>query len=177
MNKEHQKECAGQSESGMTLVEVLVSMVMLGTVLIALGQGLTLGIRLNTDAKMKVGSLNLCKRITERMKSEIQYDRTSFDGANANTSFNGVFYVDIDGNNVDSTESTLAGNNPSSVFKVTASVNNWTNSTGNTLSADGVVLVKTLDVKVRPMQSAVLKTEASASREVTMRVEMVRPAL
>ena len=177
MNKEHQNECAEQSESGMTLIEVMVSMVMLGAVLISLGQGLTLGIRLNTDAKMKVGSLNLCKRITERLKSEIQYDRNSFDNANTNTSFNGVFYVDIDGNNVDSTESVQAGNNTSSVFRVTSTVGDWTNSSGNTLSADGVVLVKFLDVKVRPMQSAVLKTDAGASRDVSMKVEMVRPAL
>jgi len=70
-----------------------------------------------------------------------------------------------------------AGNNASSVFQVTSTVGDWTNSSGNTLSADGVVLVKFLDVKVRPMQSAVLRTNAGASRDVTMKVEMVRPAL
>ncbi|HVG22093.1 MAG TPA: prepilin-type N-terminal cleavage/methylation domain-containing protein [Blastocatellia bacterium] len=179
MNKEYQEECVEQGESGMTLIEVMVSLVVLGAVLVSLGQGLTLGIRLNTDAKMKVGSLNLCKRITERFKSEIQFSYDSFDNANTNAAFNGTFYVDGDGNNVQSTETTPAGGNPTSVFQVTATVGNWTNSGGNTLSAGGVVLVKYLDVKVRPMQSAVIKMNpnTAASREVTMRVEMVRPSL
>jgi prepilin-type N-terminal cleavage/methylation domain-containing protein len=180
MNKEYQKECVEQSESGMTLIEVMVSMVVLGAVLISLGQGLTLGIRLNTDAKTKVGSLSLCKRITERMKSEIQFNYDSFDNANANASFNGVFYVDIDGNKVE--ESTGGGTvtvNPISVYRVSSTVGNWTNSTGGTLSAGGVVLVKYLDVKVSPMQSAVIKMNpnTTTSREVSMRVEMVRPSL
>jgi prepilin-type N-terminal cleavage/methylation domain-containing protein len=173
MNKECQKECVKQGESGMTLIEVMVSLVVLGAVLVALGQGLTLGIRLNTDAKMKVGSLNLCKRITEKLKSEIQFDKASFDNANATTSF----YVDGDGNTVDSKGVALTGNNPLSVFQVTATVGNWTSSSGNTLSSGGVVLVKYLDVRARPLQSAGTKTNANtvASLEVSMRVEMMRP--
>src|ERR1051325_11320702 len=173
MNKEHQKECIEQGESGMTLIEVMVSMVVLGAVLISLGQGLTLGIRLNTDAKLKVGGLSLCKRITERMKSEIQFNYDSFDNANTNADFNGVFYVDIDGNKVESTEGGVVTDNGLPIYRVNTTVGNWTNSGGGTLSAGGVVLVKYLDVKVRPVQSAVLKMNPNTdtSREVGMRVE------
>ena len=69
------------AERGMTLMEVMVSMVILGVVLVALGQGLTLGIRMNTETKNRLTNLGLCKRITESVKSQIEATQAAFDGA------------------------------------------------------------------------------------------------
>ena len=160
-----------RGEQGLTLIEVMISTVMLGIVMAGLGQGLTLGIRLNTDAKNKVASLNVCKRVTEVMKSQIQYDKPTFDGANTNTNFNAVFYCGVDGNKLaaDATDVT--------VFEATPAVADWADAGGNTLSQGGTVLVKTLVVRVRILQSAVVNSNANTRgyREVAMTVEMVRP--
>jgi prepilin-type N-terminal cleavage/methylation domain-containing protein len=152
-----------RGEQGLTLIEVMVSTVMLGIVMAGLGQGLTLGIRLNTEAKNRVASLSVCKRVTEVMKSQIQYDKPTFDGANSNTNFNAVFYCDVDGNKLaaDSTDVT--------VFEATPAVADWADAGGNTLSQGGTVLVKTLIVRVR------LFANTQGNREVAMTVEMVRP--
>jgi prepilin-type N-terminal cleavage/methylation domain-containing protein len=49
----------------MTLIEVMISTMILGVVLVGLGQALTIGIKLNSESKMRVASLNTCKHTTE----------------------------------------------------------------------------------------------------------------
>lgn len=166
-------------QEGTSLMEVMVSMVMMGAVLVGLGQGLTLGIRMNTESKLRVSNLNLCKQVTERVKSQIQYSQAMFDTAETSGSFNKSFQTDADGNIITQSESA-----PSPNFIVTTSVTNRTDSGGNTLSAvdsNGVshVLVKVLDVRVVAQTSAITNMRASSAgsmRETTLRVEMVRPA-
>src|SRR5262245_32033512 len=104
-----------KNESGLTLVEVVFSMVIMGTVLAALAQGLALGIRLNNDSKTRLQALNVCKRVTERLKSQVQYSQNVYDNANNNPSFNGTFYADADGNQVKQDATT-------SLFRITTKV-------------------------------------------------------
>lgn len=164
----------------MTLLEVTMSLVIMGAVLVALGQGLTLGIRMNTESKLRISNVNLCKQFTEKLKSQIQYSQAVFDGSNTNTSFNQVFQTDADGNLINP-----GTNAPVATFKVTTSVSNWTDSGGNTLSAldsssVSHVLVKVLNVTVLAQTSAISSMSSSiasgSSRETKMSVEMVRPA-
>jgi prepilin-type N-terminal cleavage/methylation domain-containing protein len=183
-------EIKEQGETGMSLIEVMVSLTMLGVVLVILGQGLTLGIRMNTDSKAKVSSLNMCKQVMEKLKSQIQYSQSVFDGANTNVSFGRTFYADSYGEEVvvettpgsssaDAAKQAMAQGS----FKVTASVGDWEDSAGETLSATDAngathVLVKVLTVTVVNLQNAVGDTSdrSLASREVSLSVEMVRPA-
>jgi prepilin-type N-terminal cleavage/methylation domain-containing protein len=174
------RETDNQSgETGFTLIEVSVSMLVLGIVMVALGQGLTLGIRMNSETKTRLVNLNTCKRVTESLKSQIQYSVAVFDSANANSAFNGTFYADSDSNPQMTTSPTA-----SSMYRVTATVGNVADSGGNTYSStDGAgvshAIVKYLDVTVVSLQSAIGNNSGStadSSREVKMRVEMVRPA-
>lgn len=163
----HLKSTGRTSESGMTLIEVMMSTMILGIVLVGLGQGLTLGIRMNTESKTTLSNLNICKRVMERVKSQIQYDPAAFDGANANTNFNRSFDVDADGNELESSGAT-AGN-----FLVTTSVSNWIDSDGQALSnSAGMVVVKALTVSVVARQSAVQRRGSST----VLTAEMARPA-
>jgi type II secretory pathway pseudopilin PulG len=164
----------------MTLIEVMISMVMMGAVLVGLGQGLTLGIRMNTESKLRVSNLNLCKQVTEKLKSQIQFSQTVFDSAQTSASFNQTFLTDADGVLI-----TPGASAPVQTFTVTASVINWVDAGGNTLStvdSNGVshVLVKALNVRVLAQTSAVQNvsaaTAANSSRETKLTVEMVRPA-
>lgn len=161
-------------------MEVMISMVMMGAVLVGLGQGLTLGIRMNTESKLRVSNLNLCKQVTEKLKSQIQFSQAVFDIAQTSTSFNQTFIADADGVLI-----TPGGSAPVQTFTVTASVSNWVGAGANTLSAidsNGVshVLVKTLNVRVLAQTSAVqtvgAASAADSSRETKLTVEMVRPA-
>src|SRR6185369_7404728 len=133
-------------EQGMTVMEVMVSLRVMGGVLVGLGRGRTLGIRMNTESKLRISNLNLCKQVTERVKSQIQYSQALFDAAETSTTFNKSFNTDADGTLI------LAGNEaPSPNFVVTTTVSNWTDSGGNALSSvdsNGVshVLVKVLSV-------------------------------
>jgi Tfp pilus assembly protein PilV len=170
-------------EAGMSLMEVMVSLVMMGVVLVGLGQALTLGIRMNTESKLRVSNLNLCKQVTEKIKSQIQYSQAVFDSAETGSTFNKTFDADADGNRI-----TPGQYAPSPNFAVTISVSNWSNWTdnaGNPLSAvdsNGVshALVKVLNVTVLAQTSALsgmtTSTATASSRETTLRVEMVRPA-
>lgn len=180
MNKSIEEAGANSHESGMTLMEVMVSMVVMGVVLVGLGQGLTLGIRMNTESKLRVSNLNLCKQVTEKLKSQIQYSQAIFDTAETSDSFNRTFTTDADGNLI-----TPGVSAPSPHFMVTTTVSNWVDTAGNTLStvdSNGVshVLVKALNVRVLAQASAISRmtssTAAGSSRETTLRVEMVRPA-
>jgi len=167
MNKSDITSTQRSTESGMTLIEVIMSTLILGVVLAALGQGLTLGIRMNTESKNRLSNLNICKQVMERVKSQIQYDPTAFDGANSNANFNRSFNVDADGNELSSTRAA------ESAFLVTTVVNDWTDSGGNTLSSTaGAVLVKVLTVTVDGRQSTV----SSRGSNTVLTAEMARPA-
>src|SRR5215831_1655681 len=120
------KTTANQPEAGFSLIEVSISMLVLGVVMVALGQGLTLGIRMNTETKTRLVNLNTCKRVTEGLKSQIQYSVAVFDQANTNSSFNGTFYVDSDASpEMTSTETTA------SMYRVTAVVGDVTDNSGS----------------------------------------------
>ena len=156
------------SESGMTLVEVTVSTIILGIVLAALGQALTLGIKLNTESKMRIASLNTCKQITESMKTEISQSQGVFDGTAAS---NSTYYVDPDGNK---TYTGTGGNKVASftsdsafrVNVVVANNNNLTQTVGGVTN----VLVKVLSVTVVDAQNI------GTGRETKMSVEIIRPS-
>ena len=166
MRKPNTTPLAPTGESGMTLIEVMMSTVILGIVLVGLGQGLTLGIRMNTESKNTLANLNICKRVMEKVKSQIQYDPGTFDGANTNTSFNRSFNVDADGNELQSAS-------PASAFLVTTAVSDWRDSGNETLNnSNGTVVVKSLSVTVAARQSAV----SSRGSNTVLTAEMVRPA-
>ena len=179
MNRTESVNSIRRGTSGMTLIEVMFSLVIVGVVLGSLGQGLVLGIRMNMDSKNRVGSLDVAKRMMEKLKSNVQYSQAVFDGAETNTAFSRTFYTDRDGGELSSSDAERT-----SVSRITTSVSNWTGSGGATLSAtdaNGVshVLVKVLTVKVLALHSAVaLKADSNAGspREVTMQVELMRPS-
>src|SRR6185503_891788 len=93
-------ETQQKNEEGMSLIEVLVSMVIVSVVLIGLGQGLVLGIRMNVESKARVANLSIAKRVTESLKSQTQFSQALFDGASDDSAFNRTFYVDSDGNDI-----------------------------------------------------------------------------
>jgi prepilin-type N-terminal cleavage/methylation domain-containing protein len=166
-SKKQRRQQSG--DSGMTLVEVIISMVILGVVLGGLGQALTLGITLNSESKMRVSSLNTCKQITESMKTEIAQSQGVFDGTPAS---NRTYFVDIHGNK---TYSSTGGNNTeaftsSSAFRVNVVVSNLS---GLTQTVGGVtsVLVKVLSVTVVDVQSI-----SKGGRETRLKVEIIRPS-
>jgi prepilin-type N-terminal cleavage/methylation domain-containing protein len=158
------------SESGMTLIEVMVSTIILGIVLSALGQALTLGIKLNTESKMRVSSLNTCKHITESMKTEISQSQAVFDGTAAS---NSTYYVDTDSNKTYSGTGAnqIESFTSSSAFRVNVVVSD---NNGLTQTVGGVtsVLVKVLTVTVVDVQN-----RDKAGRDVSMKVEIIRPCV
>ena len=156
-------------ESGMTLIEVMISTIILGIVLVALGQALTLGIKLNTESKTRVASLNACKHITESMKTDISQSQAVFDGTAASDK---TYYIDTDGN---TTHSGTDGNviesfTSSSAFRVNVVVSN---NNGLTQTVGGVtsVLVKVLGVTVVDVQNI-----GTSGRDISMKVEVIRPS-
>lgn len=183
------------NETGMSIIEVMVSMVIMGVVLVGLGQGLVLGIRMNVESKARIANLSVAKRVMESLKSQAQFSQALFDGASDNDSFNKTFYVDVNGNELAQEANSSQGvSSPSSAstqgipedaaYEVVVAVNDWADTTGDTLSAtdsdgDSHVMVKVLTVRVQTRQSAVLSNAAQqeAARSVTVTVEMVRPAV
>jgi len=157
------------SESGMTLIEVTISTIILGIVLVGLGQALTIGIKLNTESKMRVASLNTCKHITESIKTEISQSRDVFDATAAS---NTTYYVDTYG------EKTYTGTGANktatftsdSAFRVNVVVTN-DNSLTQTVSGVTSVLVKALSVTVVDVQN-----RGKSGRDTSMKVEVIRPS-
>ena len=153
----------------MTLIEVMISTIVLGVVLVALGQALTLGIKMNSESKMKVSSLNMCKHITEELKTQISQSQGVFDGTAAS---NITYYVDADGN----TTYTGTGLNKtasftnSSAFRVNVVVSD-DNDLTQTVAGVTRVLVKGLDVTVVDVQNI-----GRIGHETEMKVEIIRPS-
>jgi type II secretory pathway pseudopilin PulG len=166
ISKKQQRPRSG--ESGMTLVEVTVSTIIMGVVLAALGQGLTLGIKLNTESKMRVSSLNTCKHVTESMKTEISQSQGVFDATDESDV---TYYVDAAG---DKTYSSSGGNTTeaftsSSAFRVNVVVED-NNDLTQTVGGVTNVLVKVLSVTVVDVQNI------GTGRETKMSVEIIRPS-
>ena len=157
------------NESGMTLIEVMISTIILGVVLVGLGQALTIGIKMNTESKMRVASLNTCKHIAEDMKTQISQSQPVFDATAAS---NITYYVDTDGNK------TYTGTGlsktytftSSSAFRVNAVVTN-NNDLTQTVAGVTSVLVKVLSVTVVDVQNI-----GKNGRETSMKVEIIRPS-
>jgi Tfp pilus assembly protein PilV len=150
----------------MTLIEVMISMIVLGIVLVGLGQALTYGIRVNNESKVRMTNLNMCKYMMETLKTRISQPDT-FDVTDPS---NTNYYVDADG------ELTYSGSGgtktpaftSSSAFRVNVAISNST----LTKTEAGVtkVLLKTLEVKVVDIQNA-----SKPGREISMKVEIMRP--
>jgi prepilin-type N-terminal cleavage/methylation domain-containing protein len=155
------------SESGMTLIEVMVSMIILGIVLVGLGQALTFGIKMNNESKMRVANLNMCKYLTENLKTEISQSQAIFDATAAS---NTTYYVDIDGNK------TYTGTDANKVEAFTSSsafrVNVVISDSALTQTVAGVtsVLVKVLSVTVVDLQN-----KGKVGRDIKLKVEIIRP--
>jgi|SRR5215212_6486964 len=167
MIKERQREHVEQGDSGMTLIEVTVSLVILGVVLVGLGQALTLGIKMNSESKIRVANLNMCKYITENIKTQIS-QQAVFDGAAPSTA---TYYVDVNGDKTytGSGANKVEAFNDSSAFRVNVVVSNG--AYAKAYSGVAKVLVKVLTVTVVDVQN-----RDKAGREVSMKVEIIRPS-
>ena len=152
----------------MSLIEVMISMIVLGIVLVGLGQALTFGIKANTQNKMRLSSLNACKYLTENLKTQISQTQGIFDGT---TPSDVTYYIDANGDKTYSSGglTPVAGFTSASAYQAHVVVIN----TGLTKTIGGVsrVLVKALDVSVVDVQNA-----SNSGREVRMRVEIIRPS-
>ena len=180
MNRSNINLIRQANEPGMTLIEVMVSLVILAVVLVGLGEGIIYGIRINNDSKTKISSLNMCKRIMEDLKSQIARTQAAFDSTASSTR---TYYVDGNDNEI-------AAGNGAVAFQVNVIITNWTDSSGHPLSQTIVgvtsVLVKTLEVRVVDVQNLVQSANANGNsntsltsrpgREIKMKVELVRPA-
>jgi prepilin-type N-terminal cleavage/methylation domain-containing protein len=160
-------------ESGMTLIEVMISLIVLGVVLVGLAQGVIYGIKVNSESKMKVANLNMCKYLTENLKTQISQSQAYFDSTSASSS---TYYVDTNGNRTTTTSNGNQVDTYTSGTATTASafrVNVVVSNSGLTQTVNGVskVLVKVLDVTVVDVQN-----RDKVGREVEMRVEIIRPS-
>lgn len=156
------------TESGLTLTEVVVSMIVLGIVLAGLAQALTYGIKVNNQSKLRVANLNACKYVMENLKTQISQSQAVFDGTNP---LDTTYYVDSDGNK---TYSGTGANQveaftSSSAFRVRTVVSN--SALTQTVAGVATVLVKAIDVTVVD----ILNRDKSG-REVEMKVEVIRPS-
>ena len=167
ISRTEQKQSA--SESGITLIEVMVSTVILGVVLVALGQALTLGIKMNSESKMMVASLNTCKHICEDIKTQISQSQGVFDGTAPS---NRTYFVDTDGKTTytGTDTSKVEAFTSSSAFRVNVVLSN-NNSLTQTVGGVTNVLVKALSVTVVDVQNI-----SRGGRETRMTVEIIRPS-
>jgi len=156
------------AEAGMSLIEVMISMIVLGIVLVGLGQALTFGIKANTQNKMRLSSLNACKYLTENLKTQLSQTQGIFDGTAPSDV---TYYIDATGNKTYSSGglTPVEGFTSASAYRAHVVITN----TGLTKTIGGVtsVLVKALDVSVVDVQNA-----GNTGREVRMRVEIIRPS-
>jgi len=166
-NSERTRE---SGEQGMSLAEVAFSMLVLAVVLAGLAQALTYGIKVNTENKLRVATLNVCKYVTESEKTKISQSQTIFDNTDPSV---GTYYVDAAGNKTRRTASgggsTVDALTSDSVFRVRVVVAN----SGLTKTVGGVtnVLVKALEVTVVDLQNT-----NNSGRDIKMRVEIMRPS-
>jgi len=173
MDSSNTKSTGRANESGVTLIEVMTSMIVLGTVLVGLAQGLIYGIKINSESKMRVASLNMCKYLVENLKTQISQSQAVFDGT---AESNATYYVDTNGNRTttgtgaNKIDAFVDGTNPtSSAFRVNVVVSN--SALTQTIGGVTNVLVKVLNVTVVDVQN-----RDKVGRSINMRVEIIRPS-
>jgi len=156
------------NERGMTLAEVMISTVILGIVLVGLGQALTYGIKFNNESKMRVATLNMCKYMVENLKTQLSQSQAIFDAADAS---NVIYYVDANGikTTTGSGANTVPAFTSQSAFRVNVVIAKGT-YTKNIAGVD-VNLLRILEVRVVDVQN-----RSKPGREITMKVEMIRPS-
>ncbi len=156
------------SEQGMTLIEVVISTVILGIVLVGLGQAMTYGIKVNNESKVRVADLNMAKYLTENLKTQLSQSQAIFDATEASDT---TYYVDADGNKT----TTSSGANTVNAFTLASAfrVRMIVSKGAYTKNLSGVVvnLVRILEVRVVDVQN-----RDKAGREIIMKVEMIRPS-
>jgi uncharacterized protein (TIGR02598 family) len=156
------------NERGLTLVEVMISTVILGIVLVGLGQALTYGIKFNNESKMRVATLNICKYMVENLKTQLSQSQAVFDATDASTI---TYYVDANG--IKTTTSSGANTVPAftsqSAFQVNVVISKGTYT--KSIAGVEVNLLRILEVKVVDVQN-----RNKPGREITMKVEMIRPS-
>ena len=167
MDVSHAEMTQQSSESGMTLIEVMVSTIILGIVLVGLGQALTFGIKMNSENKMRVANLNMCKYLTENLKTAISQSQTIFD---ATVASNTTYYVDADGNKtyIGADQNKTEAFTSSSAFRVNVMVSD--SALTQTVAGVKSVLVKVLSVTVVDLQN-----RDKVGRDVKLKVEIIRP--
>lgn len=155
-------------EQGMTLIEVVISTVILGIVLVGLGQAITYGIKVNNESKVRVADLNMAKYLTENLKTQLSQSQAIFDATEASDS---TYYMDENGNKttIGSGENTINAFTSATAFRVRLIVSKG----AYTKNISGVVvnLVRILEVRVVDVQN-----RDKAGREIIMKVEMIRPS-
>jgi prepilin-type N-terminal cleavage/methylation domain-containing protein len=155
-------------ERGMSLIEVMISTLILGVVLVGLGQAIAYGIKLNNESKMRVATLNMCKYMVENLKTQLSQSQAVFDATDAS---NTTYYVDAQGikTTTGSGENQLPAFTPSSAFRVNVVISKGTYV--KNISGVDVNLVRVLEVKVVDIQN-----RSRAGYEIKMKVEMIRPS-
>lgn len=160
-------------ESGMTLIEVTISLVVLGVVLVGLAQGLIYGIKINSESKMRIASLNMGKYVVENLKTQISQTQAVFD---ATAPSNTTYYVDTNGNRTttgtgaNKVDAFIGGRDvTASAFRVNVVVSN--SALTQTVGGVATVLVKALEVTVVDVQN-----RDKVGRDVKMKVEIIRPS-
>jgi prepilin-type N-terminal cleavage/methylation domain-containing protein len=155
-------------ERGMTLLEVMISTIILGIVLVGLGQAMAYGIKINNESKMRVANLNMCKYVTENLKTQLSQSQAVFDGTDASDT---TYYVDASGNKTTTASggNTVAAFTNSSAFRVRVIVAKGAYT--KDISGVEVNLVRILEVRIVDVQN-----REKTGREVTMKVEMIRPS-
>jgi prepilin-type N-terminal cleavage/methylation domain-containing protein len=168
MNQAKDKVDEKANERGMTLIEVMISTLILGVVLVGLGQAVTYGIKQNNEGKMRVASLNMCKYMVENLKTQLSQSQAVFDATDASDT---TYYVD--GQGIKTTTGTGDNTAPAftseSAFRVNVKIAKGP-YTKNIAGVD-VNLVRVLEVRVVDVQN-----RSRAGYEITMKVEMIRPS-
>lgn len=152
----------------MTIIEVMISMIILGVVLVGLGQGLAYGIRANNENKMRVANLNTCKSMMESIKARLSETQAVFDNT---ATGDATFFVDANGEKTYSAigNSQREAFTADSAFRVRTVISNV--ALTQTVAGETKVLVKALEVRVVNVQNM-----AKNGHEVTMKVEIIRPS-
>lgn len=147
-------------ESGVTLVETMIAILVLSVGLLGLVQVTTASIRINGKSKSHLSNLSTAQKVVEDFKNRLEGDRDLFDALS-----NGTKKFTLDGEAA-ATASTEA-------FVVSWTVENVTDSTGKVmLDKDGMPLIKLITVR------AVAKNSGyGAPSSATITAQILRPSI
>lgn len=141
-----------RSESGVTLLETLFAIVILGAALLSLVEALPLAIRMNANARVGVAALSLAQAQAEDLKNTAGAARSVFDPLG-----NGTQYYKLDGSK--STSSTGA------TYKITWTVTNGAMTDPSGMPASKIVAIRSL----------ALRSDYGPATDITLTAEIVRP--